>query len=94
MAQNCWEGLRTAVGVVAAVNRVVKAAAPIRRLDVAAMEVKPLLGDGVTERCCRWRCEKAQREEGRKAENINRSSILLLEDKKTVSCFSFDQLCC
>lgn len=84
MAQNCWERLRTAVVVVAVVNRVVKAAAPIRRVDLAAMKVKPLLGDAVTERCCPWRWEKMQREEeGRKAENINR-----------VSCFSFDQLCC
>lgn len=60
MAQNCWEGLWTAVVVVAVVNRVVKAAAPIRKLDLAAMEVKSLLDDAVIERCCRCRCEKTQ----------------------------------
>lgn len=37
MAQNCWEELRTAVVVVADINRVVKAATPIRRRDLAAM---------------------------------------------------------
>lgn len=41
-----------------------------------------LLGDVVTERWCRWRCEKTQREDGgREADNRNRASILLLEDK-------------